>query len=99
MRGFEEIQQDPGVVVAVGPARQGGFVTGLFGQVGEVAVEKPGERAEPEDGAMQKRQALGERVAAENVGEFMREDGVELGGVPVYASRRGEEWSGGARPW
>ena len=32
---------------------------------------------------MQKREALGERVAAGYVGEFVGEDGVEFGGVPV----------------
>ena len=56
---FEESQQGSGVIVAVGASRQGGFIAGLLCQVGEMTVEPPGERAEPEDGAMQQRQPQG----------------------------------------
>ncbi len=47
-----------------------------------MAVEPPGERAEPEDGAMQKRETLSERVVTRDVRDFVSEDGVELGVVP-----------------
>ena len=56
-----------------------------------MAVEPPGERAEPEDGAMQKRQALGERVVTGYVRDFVGEDGVELGVIPFAPGRRVEE--------
>ncbi len=91
VQGFEKIEQDTGVMLAVGPAGEGSLVAGLFGEVGEVAIEKPGERTEPEDRAMEKRQALGKRVAPGNVGEFMGEDGVELGDVPIAPVGREED--------
>ena len=82
VQSFEESQQNPGVMLAVGAAGQSGFVAGLFGEAGEVAVEPPRERAEPEEGAMQKGKTLGEGVAAGDVRNFVRHDGVELGIVP-----------------
>jgi hypothetical protein len=83
VQGFEEPEQNSGVMFAVGAAGQGCFVAGLLGEVGEAAVEPPGERAEPENRAMQKRQALSESVAAGEVRYLVRDDGVELGIVSL----------------
>src|SRR5579862_663829 len=63
VQGFEKFQQDSGVVLAVGTIRQSGFVAGLLCKIGKLPVEIPCERAEPEDGAMQQRETLGEAVA------------------------------------
>ena len=60
-----------------------------------MTVEPPGERAEPENCAMQQRKALGESVAAGDVGDFVGDDGVELGVVP-FAPGGGQQ-NGGAQ--
>src|ERR1700691_1190121 len=56
--------------------------------------EPPAERAEPKDRAMKKREAFGERVAADDVRDFMSQYGVEFGGFP-FAPAGGEQ-NGGA---
>jgi len=53
-------------------------------------VEPPGERAEPEDGAMQKGEMLGEGIAADDMRDFVDDDRVEFGVVPL-APVRGEQ--------
>jgi hypothetical protein len=83
VQGLEEFEQYFGVMFAVGSAGQGSFVAGLFCEIGEVAVKPPGERAEPEDGAVQQGKTLSEGVAAGNVRDFVGDNGVELSVVPL----------------
>src|SRR5580700_8647080 len=72
---------------------ESGIVTGVFGEVGETAIEPPAEWAEPEDCAVQQREALGECVAASDVRNFMREDRVEFCWFP-FAPRGGQQDGG-----
>ena len=80
---------------AVRAARQGGFVAGFLGEIGEVAVKPPGERAEPEDRAVKQGKTLSEGVAAGNVRNFVRYDGVELRVFPLAPG--GGQQNGGAQ--
>src|ERR1700680_4175630 len=49
VQSFEESQQNPGVMLAVGAAGQSGFVAGLFGEDGEGGGEAQRGRAQPEE--------------------------------------------------
>jgi len=69
-------------MLSVGTAGQGCLVAGLLGEVRKAPVEPPGEWAEPEERAMQKGKALGERVATRYVRDLVCDDRVELGIVP-----------------
>src|ERR1700686_3296551 len=60
-----------------------------------MASKPPGERAEPEDGAVQQGKALSEGVAAGNVRDFVSDNGVELGVVPLAPG--GGQQNGGAQ--
>ena len=83
--GFERGEKSEncfGVTSAVGAGGERGVVTGFFGEFREAAVEPPTERAEPKNRAMQKRKTFGESVAAGDVRNFVRENGVEFGRFP-----------------
>ena len=64
-RGFErgkETKNCFGVTGAVSARGESGIVTGFFGEFGETAIEPPAKWAEPEDCAVQQREALGGEV-------------------------------------
>src|SRR5882672_2753358 len=82
MQRFEEAEQNSGVVFSIRAASQGGFVARLFGEVSKLAIQPPGEWAEPENRSMQQRKTLRERIAARNVRHLVGDDGVELAIVP-----------------
>lgn len=75
-----------GVTRTVCAGGERGVVTGLFSEFREAAIEPPTEGAEPKNRAMQKRKAFGERVAAGDMRNFVRENGVELGRFPFAPS-------------
>ena len=95
LKGGEKSEQGAGVVGAAGAGGERGLVTRGFGEVREMAVEPPRQRTEPEDGAMDQSNALRESVAARDMREFVGEDGIKLGVVPLAPSRR--QKNGGAQ--
>ena len=60
------------------PALEYGSVAGLFGQRGKPPFQPPGQRMEPEDGAIQQGQPLDQGVAAPHVLAFMGQYRVQL---------------------
>ncbi len=75
-------------------------------------IEPPGERAEPEDGAVEKGKALSKSVAPRHVRHLVGDDGIELRVVPFLpanwqqdrrAERAHRDWHGDefgfGQPW
>src|SRR4029077_8981919 len=81
-----------GVSLALRTTGQRSFVAGLFHEIGQMPIQPPGKRAEPENHAVQKRKALGESVAPRNVRHLVRDDSVELRVVPIAPAGRKQHY-------
>src|SRR5271167_585091 len=82
LKSGEKSEERFGIPRSIGSGSERGFVAGFLGHIGKAAMQPPTERAEPEDGAVQERKALGKRVAANDVREFVGDHGVKRGRVP-----------------
>ena len=86
-----EPQQARRVDVAVVSARDHDRIAGLLGQPGDLPLQPPGQRMEPEDRAVEQRDAGDERIAPAHVLLFVRQHRRQLGLVPVRPVRRQDD--------
>ena len=78
----KKAEQRFGVARAIGAARQRGLVACLLREVRQIAFEPPRQRAEPEDRAVNQRQALPEGVVPLDVRKLVSQYGCEFLVVP-----------------
>jgi len=91
LQHLEETQQGSSVVVLIGSARQRSLIAGLLRQFCQMPAHPPGQWVEPENCAIQQRDALRQRVATHYMRKFVSQNGIEFLRVPFAPVRRKQD--------